>query len=184
MNIPKQIFAGDSVTWFDYPTTNNAGITIDSAEWTLTYQLRGPAQITKAAVADGSGWRTQLTTTDTTIAAGVYYWQAIASKAADRFTLGTGQVEFKPNLAVSLPSYDGRSQARKDLEAVQAAMRAMIAGGGVQAYTIAGRSLQKMSMADLMTFESKLKVEVNREEKANALANGLPNPNNIFVRFR
>jgi hypothetical protein len=78
---------------------------------------------------------------------------------------------------------DGRSQAQQDLDAVQAAIRTIVAGGVAKEYTIGNRSLKKYDMADLLQLESKLKAEVKREQMADLIANGLGNPHNLFVRF-
>ena len=78
---------------------------------------------------------------------------------------------------------DGRTQAQKDLDAVQAAIRTIINGGVVRQYTIGNRSLSKYDLSDLLALETKLKADVNREQKAQLIANGLGNPFNLFVRF-
>jgi hypothetical protein len=80
-------------------------------------------------------------------------------------------------------AFDGRSQSQKDLDAVQAAIRAMIAGGAVAEYSIGSRRLKKMELNDLLAFESTLKAAVKREQAAQLHANGLGNPHNLFVRF-
>ena len=78
---------------------------------------------------------------------------------------------------------DGRTQLQEDLDAVKAAIRAIVSGGAVQQYSIAGRSLSTYSLSDLMQLEAKLKAEVKREQAAELIANGLGNPHNLFVRF-
>jgi hypothetical protein len=79
-------------------------------------------------------------------------------------------------------AFDGRSQAQQDLDAVQAAIRALISGGAKQ-YTIGSRSFTKVDLSDLMERESRLKAEVKREQMAELINNGLGNPHNLFVRF-
>ena len=69
------------------------------------------------------------------------------------------------------------------MDAVQAAIRTIVAGGVAKEYTIGNRSLKKYDMADLLQLESKLKAEVKREQMADLIANGLGNPHNLFVRF-
>ena len=100
-------------------------------------------------------------------------------------TIGAGQLEVLPGLDYTgQPSaFDGRSQAQQDLDAVQAAIRAIVSGGVVKEYTIGNRSLKKYDMKDLLELESKLKAEVKREQMADLIANGLGNPHNLFVRF-
>jgi hypothetical protein len=78
---------------------------------------------------------------------------------------------------------DGRTQAEKDLDAVQAAIRTLIAGGAVQQYSIGNRQLSRYQLSQLIELESKLKAELKREQKAELMANGLGNPHNLFVRF-
>jgi hypothetical protein len=134
------------------------------------------------ADADGDGWSSSLTSANTTtLAAGDHYWQAYATKDSRRETLGSGRLRIKPAAGSGV---SGKSQDRQDLEAVQAAIRAIIDGGAVQEYTIAGRSLRKMEVQDLIALENRLRVRVYREEKREQLEQGLPNPSNIYVRFK
>lgn len=196
MNIPAQIRAGDTVTWRDEAARDNLGGAIDGSNHGLTYYLRTNtnhqgaivAGVTVAGTPSGSGWTFTIakTTTDG-FAAGQWYWQAVATANAGGAvtTIGAGQLTVLPGLDYTgQPSaFDGRSQAQKDLEAVQAAIRSMISGGAVAEYTIGNRRLKKMEMADLVMLEGKLKAEVKREQAAQLQANGLGNPHNLFVRF-
>lgn len=191
MNFPARITEGDTVKWRDDASTDVFGNAISSqAGWTLTYYFRFNRNnhgATAVGTAYGQGWQFSLTaaTTEGFHADDTGYWQAVATKAGETVTLGAGQFEIDANLAyVGTPAaVDNRSQAQKDLDAVQAAIRAMISGGAVAEYTIGSRRLKKMEMADLLTLESSLKAEVKREQKAAMIANGLGNPHNLFVRF-
>jgi hypothetical protein len=185
VKIPSKITAGDSISWVDDPSTDNLGNAIAPPDWVLKYDFR-QTDVTLSLTASvvGGQWRTSISAVQSaTFAAGVAFWQAYATNGSSRVTLGSGQVQFLPNLAASDSDFDGRSQVEKDLEAVQAAMRSMISGGAVAEYTIGGRSLKKISMADLIMLEEKLKREVSRQRKAERIANGLGNPDNVFVRF-
>lgn len=186
MNIPSQITAGDSLAWDDAPATDNLGNTISSANgWTLKYHLRNATQtLDLTAAAQGDGWRTAITSAQsTTFGAGDAYWSARATKAAEAVTLGSGKLEVLINRQAASAGAELRSQAKQDLAAVQAAMRAIISGGAVAEYTIGNRSLRKLPMEDLIMLESRLKAAVVREEKAEMIANGKGNPNNLYVRF-
>jgi hypothetical protein len=184
VNIPASITAGDSSTWRDGSSKDLLGNAITSADWTLAYAIRGAVNLTLTGTPYGEGWETTITVAQsTTLTAGTYYWQAYATKGSNRVTLGSGQLQVAANLSAQSAGYDGRSQAQKDLEAVQAAMRAIITGGAVQKYVIGNRELQKLPMSDLLTLESKLKADVARERRAELIANGLGNPHNLFVRF-
>ncbi len=189
MNIPAQIRAGDTVTWRDEASRDNLGAAITSSGWTLTYYLRTNTASEGATVVGtsaGEGWQfTIAATTSAGFDAGQWYWQALATSGADKLTIGSGQLQVLAGLSYtgSPAAFDGRSQAQKDLEAVQAAIRAIVSGGVVQEYKIGTRSLKKYEMADLIQLESKLKAEVKREQAATMVANGLGSPHNLFVRF-
>ena len=191
MNIPAQIRAGDTVKWRDDAAADTLGNAVTSASYGLTYYLRTNSThegATVVGVAYGSGWEFTITAaTSDGFDAGQWFWQAVATATVggEVTTLGAGQLTVQPGLDYTgQPSaFDGRSQAEKDLAAVQSAMRAIIAGGAVAEYTIGSRRLKKMEMADLITLESKLKSEVKREQAAALQAQGLGNPHNLFVRF-
>ena len=189
MNIPAQIRAGDTVTWRDEAARDNLGNAIDSSTWTLTYYLRTNTASEGATVvgtAFGQGWElTIAATTSAGFDAGTWFWQAIATAGSDKVTVGAGQltVQAALNYTGTPGAFDGRSQAQKDLDAVQAAIRSIVSGGAVAEYTIGSRRLKKMEMSDLLALEGKLKAEMKREQAAQLMANGLGNPHNLFVRF-
>ena len=189
MNIPSQIRAADTIKWRDDAGVDNLGIAISSSDYTLTYYLRTNTASEGATVvgtAYGTGWEFTIAAgTSTGFDAGQWFWQAVATKTGSTVTMGSGQLQVLRSLSYSgTPgAVDGRSQAQQDLDAVQAAIRAMISGGAVAEYSIGTRRLKKMEMADLLQLEGKLKAEVKREQMADLIANGLGNPHNLFVRF-
>lgn len=190
MKIPAQIRAGDTVKWRDAASTDTLGNAISSSNgWTLTYYFRtntASEGATAVGVAYDSGWEVTLAAATTAVFdPGHWYWQAIASKGSDKVTLGAGQLQVLENLAYAgTPgAFDGRSQAHKDLDAVDAAIRALINGGVVQEYRIGNRQLKRYDLAELQVLRSRLIAEVKREQAADAIANGLGNPHSVFVRF-
>ena len=189
MKIPAQIRAGDTVKWRDDAAADGFGNAITSTTWVLTYYLRTNAASEGATVvgtAYGTGWEFTIAAgTSAAFDAGQWYWQAVATYSTEKLTLGAGQLEVLQALSYtgSPGAIDGRTQLQEDLDAVKAAIRAIVSGGAVQQYSIAGRSLSKYSLSDLMQLEAKLKAEVKREQAAELIANGLGNPHNLFVRF-
>ena len=175
--------------WRDNAGRDNLGNAIDSSSWTLTYYLRFNKTHEGATVvgtAYGTGWEFTIAAgTSTGFDAGQWFWQAVATKTGSTVTMGSGQLTVLRSLSYTgTPgAVDGRSQAQKDLDAVQAAIRAIVAGGVAKEYTIGNRNLKKYDMADLLQLEAKLKAEVKREQMADLIANGLGNPHNLFVRF-
>jgi len=116
--------------------------------------------------------------------AGDWWFQARATKTGDEITLYEGQIEVKAQLTYegTPGAYDGRSQAKIDLDSVSAAIRSIISDKA-KSYTIGNRTFTRLDLSELRMRESQLKAEVVRERKANMIANGLGNPHNLFVRF-
>lgn len=175
--------------WRDVAGRDNLGNIIDSGSWILTYYLRtntATEGVTAVGAVYSNGWETSLSSTTTAaFEAGHWFWQAIASKGSEKITLGAGQLDVLAALSYAgIPTaFDGRTQAQIDLDAVQAAIRAMVSGGAVAEYTIGNRRLKKMELTDLLALESTLKASVKREQAAQLQANGLGNPHNLYVRF-
>lgn len=185
MRIPFELTAGDSIAWDDCAFRDNLGNSIDSETWSMSYVFQGPTSLAIAAVSNGAGWRTSISTVSSAaLLPGVYYWQSFVTKGAERINHSSGQLKVKQDLSQGITTpYDGRTQSEKDLDAVQVAIRAMISGGAVAEYTIGNRSVRKMALADLLQLESMLKARIFREQKEQRIANGLGNPSNVFVRF-
>lgn len=184
MGVPASFYAGDTVK-FNIPASGDYSST---ASWVATFTLKhntGNDNISVTGVADGvGGWDFTLTAAQTTgFHAQDHWYQLYVTKAAERFTLGQGSVQVFANIPAAGNTYDGRSQAQIDLDAVRAEMRARITGGSVQEYTIGNRSLKKMPMADLISLESKLKADVAREARADRIAKGMDSGRAVYVRF-
>ena len=187
--LPDKIRAGDTIKWRVDATRDNLGNSIDSGSWTLTYYLRTNTNHeahTATGSAFGLGWEFTISATDSDgFDAGDWFWQALATKGSEAITIGAGQIEVLAGLDYTgdAAAFDGRTQAEKDLAAVQKAIRDIANGNAVKTYTVAGRSLTRYEMSDLIALESKLKFEVQRERRAALIANGKGDPFNLFVRF-
>jgi hypothetical protein len=189
VNIPKTIVLGDTISWKDAATKDNLGAPVDSSAYTLIYAIRSASKaMNLTATADGSGWKTSIAISDwgtgpTAIPAGDYTYQAYAvdnpTTPTKKVTLGSGALVVQENYRAQT-TYDGKSQIQKDLEAVQAAMRALISGGAIQAYTIGTRQIHRMTIADLRVLESKLKMDLAMQKFNEGSG---PNPRKTLVRF-
>ena len=191
MTIPSTIRAGDTIVWLEDQTVDPLGNPISNSTHSLVYYLRtntASEGATVTGVAEGTGWKfTIAANTSAGFDAGSWYFQAVATATSGGAvtTIRTGKLTVDRSLAYSgTPgAFDGRSQAQQDLETVQAAIRSLMSGGGVQEYRIGNRSLKRYELADLLALETQLKAQVAREQKAEMIANGLGNPHNLYVRF-
>lgn len=178
--VPEFFVAGDTLTWKislpDYPA--NAG-------WTLKYRLINAAgRIDITAAASGADHLiTVATATSAAYVPGKYTWQAYVEKSTERYTVGSGAIEIKPNLAAQTAGYDTRSPARKALDAIDAALATYGNKAWTQSYQIAGRGMTFRSNEEFVRFRSKLIVEVRGEEAAERMAAGLSPRRKIRVRF-
>lgn len=176
---PSHVTAGDTITWTkalsDYPA---------SAGWVLAYTLiNSAAKITITATASGDDHLASVAAaTSATWAAATYTWHAAVTKAAERYTVGTGQIVVAPNLAAA-STFDTRTSARIALDAVNTALQTYGAKAYMQAFEIAGRRQQFHTPGEFLAFRSKLQAEVAREDNATRLAAGLASKNQLQVRF-
>ena len=189
MTVPAEITAGSTLQWIEPAGTNPAGDPATSASWTLTISFRTNtagegATITGTARADG-GWDVALSAaTTSTWDAGTWYWQRKITSGSDVVITGRGTTTVLASLAYTgePTAFDGRTQAEKDLEAVQTAIRTIISGRSKQ-YSIGSRSFTQLELGQLMQREAQLKAIVARERAAEKAAQGLGDPGTMFVRF-
>jgi hypothetical protein len=174
---PSSVNAGDTWRWTrslaDYPA---------SAGWALSYTLiNASAKITVNASASGDDHAVTVAAATTAgYAAGTYDWRARVSKAGEVYTVGEGRLTVRN--AFSAATFDARTHARKTLDAIEAVIEGR-ASSSTAEYTIAGRSLKHIPVADLLALRDKYRAEVLREDAAAAVAAGLPDRRRVFVRF-
>jgi hypothetical protein len=176
---PLTLIAGDSVTWkrtnlSDYPAPT----------WTLTYEARAPitnGSILLTATQDGSTTHFLISANAATTAPyapGVYAWAAYVTSAGDRYQVGVGTWEVRPNLAAQPAGYDGRTYARKMLDDIEAA-QLLQAGNTLESSTVQQRTMARMSKHDLRAEWAVWRSRVNDEENAARIARG-ETPNTLI----
>ena len=192
MAIPPSIAAGVDAVWTDAATTDIFGNAITNSSHNLTYYFRlntAGEGVTANGVAYEDGWKVTIpaATTREMDPSTAWYFQAVVTAISGGAVTeySRGQIEVEASLAYSgTPSaYDGRSQAQKDLDDVQAAIRALMTGGATQEYRIGNRLLKRFDLPDLIAWEGRLKAIVARENKAKIIASGLGDPMNLYIRF-
>lgn len=181
---PQTLVCGDRWQW------TRSFSNFSAADFTLTYYLRGRkagAAITIAATADGTNFDVDVAKTVTAeYTPDVYFWSAYISDADDRQIVGQGRVEVKEDPAVEFgEGYDGRSNARKIVEALDATIlkRALT---DKQRYTVQslGVSIDRMTPEALLKLRDYYKAIVDAEDKEMDSAYGRPNGDLVLARFR
>lgn len=181
MNIPEFIYAGDTVKWSEDATNGRT-----SATWAMVCEMKdgaGHDHVTVTGVANsGGGWDFTIadeTTDDFTV--GTHYWQIYVTKNGEKYTVDSGTIAVKAAVSLGGQTFDGRSQAEKDLDAVKTEIRARATGGMTVEYTIGTRSLKKESISRLLELKSALEADVARERRAKRISDGIGR--SVFVRF-
>ena len=119
-------------------------------------------------------------------AAGIYTYQAYVVKPVsptEKYTIETGQIEILPNISAADSQVDFRSHAKKVLDALESLIEGK-ATSDAASYSIAGRSISKMTPEELIKWRSFYLSEYQTECDAKAIAKGLESPRRIGIRFR
>jgi hypothetical protein len=182
---PETLVVGDRWVWqrpdlvTDYPTDQyaltyefhidsggggNHQFTITATETTLAYVVEVASTVTDNYTADQ------------------YKWYAFITRTSDseRVAVDNGMTTLVANFADT--NADLRTHAKKVLDAVQAVIenRATI---DQSSFSIAGRSLSRMSIDELFTVRDRYRAEYNEEVKKARIRNKKPSGNLIGVRF-
>lgn len=178
---PVRVRAGDTVTWRkslgEYPAT---------AGWTLYYRLINSAgKFDITSTADGADHLVSVSkTTSATYTAGDYSLIAWVADGTDRVTLDPMRITVLPNLAAEAAGYDNRSQAKKMLDAIDAALLSLSSGErlAIVEAEVAGRRL-KYNFDGLMKLRNLYAAQVQAEINAERASLGLGGRNKLNVRI-
>lgn len=158
--LPRQIFAGDTLQLSGTLTKYSA------ADYVLHYVLLSSlARITFDASASGSSYLVSVdkATTATWKHEGWYDWTAYVTDTGDteEHSVYAGKTEIVLRADIA-PIADRRSHAEKMLAAVEALLENR-ATKDQQSYSIHGRSLTRMTPAELVEWRNYYRTEVARE---------------------
>ena len=189
-DLPSEIVAGTTIEWVDEATTAGINETISSPDWTLEYFLRTNTAseghiATGTQYSNSTGWQFTISATDSAgFAAGDWFWSARAFKSGKVFEIGSGELVVKQSLQYTgtPAAIDNRTQTEIDLDAVTAAIRAIIADKAAK-YSIGGRSFERINLPELRAREAELKARVFSEKRYSLKSQGLGDPKNLYVHF-
>lgn len=182
---PDVLVVGDRWVWrrpdlvADYPT----------ADYALTYEFHedsgggGSHKFTITATETTTDYLIEIASATTAAyTAGEYNWYAFITRSSDsqRIAIDEGHTKLELNFANT--NADNRSHAKKVLDAIEATIEGR-ASQDQMSYSIAGRSLSRMSIDDLLKFRDRYRAEYNREIKKLRIKNKQDTGNTIKVRF-
>ena len=114
---------------------------------------------------------------------GYYHWQLEVTQTStgNRIVVDTGTFTALPDLDVN--NSDPRSHAEIMLDKIEGLLQGR-ADSDVSSYSIQGRSLAKMSIADLIEWRNYYRREVNKEKRDSDIRNGRQSSTTVKVRFQ
>lgn len=175
-NTPLAIQAGDTLAWL----ITNADYSASDG-WQLHYTLiNATNKIQIDGTASGANHAINVIAANTaSYVAGDYAWQSYVTKGAERYTVATGNIKVKPNIA-SLTNFDSRTHVKKTLDAIESYLENR--NVAVQDYEISGRRLRYIPIPDLIKLRDTYRIEYNSEQAANNPS--LRGKNKLQVRLR
>lgn len=180
---PREVVVGDFIQWkrsdiaVDYPPATH------SAEYVARITGGGATEI-KLAGTEGADY--YLFTVDSATSAdflpGKYHWQLeiTQTSSGNRIVVDIGDFDAIPDMDVN--QADPRIHAEIMIDKIESILEGK-ADSDVSSYSIAGRSLNKMSFEELMTARDRYKGELVRHENKELVKRGKSNGSTIKVRF-
>jgi len=179
---PNELQLGDFWAWkrtdlsTDYPT----------ASYSLSYEFNlvdgsTAANFTLTATESNDEYIIETSNT-TSYTAGEYNWVAYITRSSDsaRIKLTEGFTEIQENYATTTSSV--RSHAKKVLDAIEAVIENR-ATMDQSSMSIAGRSLSRLTIDELLQFRDRYKAEYLKEVKKARIKNKKDSGNTIKIRF-
>ena len=176
---PSRVFSGNTVKWKrsfgDYP----------SSAWTLYYRLIGQANQLITAAADGSGYLVTVTKADS------FGWipgnyrlvgYVTAQDDSERFTIYEGDLKVELDPATAADGIETRTFWRRVYDHLQAIIEGK-AQQGESSYTVAGRSVSRMTWPEIMDAYNTAAAQVRQETAADRARLGKSAGNLIGVSF-
>lgn len=160
---PREIVAGDKSAWrrddltADYASANG---------WALAYLFVWVAGVTVTVTmtADAQGWKALADAA--TYAVGQADWFLQATHVTyGKTTVDRGTVTVLANPASAGAGYDPRSHAKKVLDAIEAAIEARASQTDLKTVLEDGRSIERLSHAQLLEMRDAYAAKVRREER-------------------
>jgi len=180
---PSQIVAGDRIAW----KRTDLGTDYNPTSYALTYSARledgGTTEIAITASESSLDYIVEVAAaTSAAYTVGVYHWQAYITRSSDseRITIDNGTWEVLTNRDAA--TTDPRSHVEKVIDAIEAVIEGR-ASQDQAGYSIAGRSLSRTPIPELLVLRDRYRAEYVRIQREESILNGLGHSGRILTRF-
>ena len=180
-SVPRSVVAGDTLKF----KISNSDF-LASGGW--TYKIVFTSSASRfgiySSVADSDNHQVTIEEAVTaTWTAGEYEYQAyFEHTGGDRWTTDTGRFEVVYDVAGGSGNKDLRSHAKTALDAIESVLESRASLDQMK-FQLAGRSLERTPVDDLLRFREYYRREVRAEERADKISDGKSTGGRIRVRF-
>lgn len=180
---PDTVVVGDFIQW----KRTDLGDAYPPASYTATYVARitggGNTEVQVTGTASGSDYLFTVTSAQSTsFVAGLYHWQLeiVQNSSQNRIVVDRGF--FTAIVDLDVNGSDPRTHAEIMLGKIESILQGK-ADADVSSYSVAGRSLTKLSFQELLDARDYYQREVNKEKVAEKIRKGQNTGATVKVRF-
>ena len=180
---PLVVVVGDFLQWKKTQLANDYPTATHSAEYVARITGGGSSEIKLAATERDTYYLfTVDSATSEAFDAGFYHWQLEITETASGNRIVVERGEFEAVQDLDINGADPREHAEIMLDKIEALLEGR-ADGDVSTYSIAGRSITKMSPEELLAWRDYYRREVSVYRRKNAIARGKKGNATILMRF-
>jgi len=180
---PTEVVVGDFVQWKRSDLVADYPVATHSAEYVARITGGGATEHKIAATESADYYLFTITSAESaTYDAGLYHWQLeiTQTSSGNRIVVDIGDFEFIPDMDDN--QADPRIHAEKMLTKIESLLEGK-ADSDVSSYSIAGRSLTKLSFQELVDARDYYRREVVKHKNDALVKRGKKNGSTIQVRF-
>lgn len=180
---PLEVVVGDFIQWkrsdiaSDYPPASF------SAEYVARITAGGSSEIIMPATEAGGTYLFTVSSADSAdFTAGYYHWQLEVTETATGNRIVVDRGAFTAIVDLDVNNSDPRTHAEIMVAKIQSILEGK-ADSDVSSYSIAGRSLSKMTFDELMTARDNYRRELQQEIVKERIKRGKSSGSTVKVRF-
>jgi len=180
---PLTFVLGDFVQWKRSDLVHDYPLATYSAQYVSRLSGGGNTEFTVVGTeTDGTYLFTIPSATSSGFTAGDYHWQLEVVRTSDSSRIVIQRGDWSILVDLDVNGSDPRSHAQIMIGKIESILQGK-ADSDIGSYSIAGRSLTKMSFAELMEARDRYKAEYTQELIKSRLETGKPSGSTVKVRF-
>jgi hypothetical protein len=180
---PLELVVGDFIQWKRSDLVNDYPSSLYSAEYVARVTQGGSSEIKLAGVGSADNYLfTVDSSTSADFDAGFYHWQLEITETSSGNRIVVQRGEFHAIVDLDVNGTDPRTHSEVMLDKIETILEGK-ADSDVSNYSIAGRSLTKMTFDELMVARDRYRQEVLAYRRKLAIKSGKASGTTVKVRF-